>query len=275
MLLALPAFLAFALSFMNPEHMRRLFDERLGQMMIVVDRHAGHRVLLDQTGHQDRGVAVSLMLPSSGVHLWLAAGRGGVCAGGEPAGPSTTGCATWLVVSPMAPQANASSDRGCRRSSAWAIAAESSRGDLGKIQQRLVAGRIPQPGAVCLLGIRIGFALPCSRSARRRSSSAEHADGACGCGSGYVLPGMACSRGWRKRRQHRIRLWLPDALDLLVVSVEAGLGLDQAIQRVGEELAFAHPDLSDELRLVNLELRAGTAAPEALDNLAIAPASTI
>src|SRR5262249_42578481 len=52
------------------------------------------------------------------------------------------------------------------------------------------------------------------------------------------------------------------------VSVEAGLGLDQAIQRVGEELAFAHPDLSDELRLINLELRAGKARSEALRNLA-------
>ena len=50
---------------------------------------------------------------------------------------------------------------------------------------------------------------------------------------------------------------LADALDLLVVSVEAGLGLDQALTRVGSELAFAYPDLSDELRLVNLELRAG------------------
>jgi tight adherence protein C len=62
-------------------------------------------------------------------------------------------------------------------------------------------------------------------------------------------------------------LGLPDVLDLLVVSVEAGLGLDQAIQRVGEELAFAHPDLSDELRLVNLQLRAGKGRTEALHNL--------
>jgi tight adherence protein C len=53
-----------------------------------------------------------------------------------------------------------------------------------------------------------------------------------------------------------------------VVSVEAGLGLDQALQRVSEELAFAHPDLCDELRLINLELRAGTARADALHNLA-------
>src|SRR5207253_8272407 len=88
-----------------------------------------------------------------------------------------------------------------------------------------------------------------------------------GCILGYVLPAMALGR-LAKKRQHRIRLSLPDALDLLVVSVEAGLGLDQAIQRVGDELAFAHPDLSDELRLINLELRAGVARPDALHNLA-------
>jgi tight adherence protein C len=71
-----------------------------------------------------------------------------------------------------------------------------------------------------------------------------------------------------KKRQHKIRLGLPDALDLLVVSVEAGLGLDQAIQRVGDELDFAHPELSAELRLINLELRAGKGRAEALRNLA-------
>jgi tight adherence protein C len=54
----------------------------------------------------------------------------------------------------------------------------------------------------------------------------------------------------------------------MVVSVEAGLGLDQALARVGQELAFAYPDLSSELRLVNLELLAGKARSEALRNLA-------
>ena len=88
-----------------------------------------------------------------------------------------------------------------------------------------------------------------------------------GLGAGYVLPGMALAR-MAKRRAHRIRLALADALDLLVVSVEAGLGLDQAMSRVGSELAFAYPELSDELRLVNLELRAGKARGEALRNLA-------
>jgi tight adherence protein C len=88
-----------------------------------------------------------------------------------------------------------------------------------------------------------------------------------GLALGYVLPGMALAR-MAKRRAHRIRLSLADALDLLVVSVEAGLGLDQAMTRVGTELAFAHPELADELKLINLELRAGKARAEALRNLA-------
>ena len=88
-----------------------------------------------------------------------------------------------------------------------------------------------------------------------------------GLGLGYILPGMLLAR-LAKRRAHRIRLSLADMLDLLVVSVEAGLGLDAALQRVGQELAFAYPELADELRLINLELRAGKPRAEALRNLA-------
>jgi tight adherence protein C len=84
---------------------------------------------------------------------------------------------------------------------------------------------------------------------------------------GYLLPGMVLAR-LAKKRQHKIQLGLADALDLMVVSVEAGLGLDQAILRVGDELFFAHPDLANELRLVNIELRAGKARTDALRNLA-------
>jgi tight adherence protein C len=87
------------------------------------------------------------------------------------------------------------------------------------------------------------------------------------CLLGYLLPGMLLAR-MAKRRQHRMRLGLPDALDLLVVAVEAGLGLDQALLKVSEELAFAHPDLCGEIRLINLELRAGTSRAEVLHNLA-------
>ena len=61
---------------------------------------------------------------------------------------------------------------------------------------------------------------------------------------------------------------LPDALDMLVVSVEAGLGLNQALVRVSEEIDRISPVLSEQLALVNLEIRAGTAREEALRNLA-------
>ena len=60
---------------------------------------------------------------------------------------------------------------------------------------------------------------------------------------------------------------LPDALDLLVVCVEAGLGLNQALVRVSEEIDRISPVLSEQLGLVNLEIRAGTAREEALRNL--------
>ena len=70
------------------------------------------------------------------------------------------------------------------------------------------------------------------------------------------------------RRQEELRLSLPDALDLLVICVEAGIGLDEAINRVSKELDITHPDIAEEFALVNLEMRAGKRRAEALMNLA-------
>jgi tight adherence protein C len=70
------------------------------------------------------------------------------------------------------------------------------------------------------------------------------------------------------RRQKQIRRGLPNALDLLVVSVESGLGLDQAVVQVAKELEGAHPEISEEFALMNLELKAGKRRTEALRNLA-------
>jgi len=60
-----------------------------------------------------------------------------------------------------------------------------------------------------------------------------------------------------KRRREQIRLGLPDALDLMVVCVDAGLGLDQALLRTGQELSTSHPAVAEEFMLINLEQRAG------------------
>ena len=146
--------------------------------------------------------------------------------------------------------------------------APQSPSEMGKLQRRLVAaGYRNSEALVIFLGIRVacaailfaGLATPLFM----RPNIALAFGGA---GLGYILPNIVLAR-LEKRRQHRIRLSLPDALDLLVVSVEAGLGLDQAMQRVGEELVFAHPELCEELRLINFELRAGKARSEALHNL--------
>jgi tight adherence protein C len=83
----------------------------------------------------------------------------------------------------------------------------------------------------------------------------------------YYAPDLFVSRLIRNRRE-RVRLGLPDALDLLAICMEAGLGLDQALMRVGAELAGTHPDLSDEFNLISLEQRAGTPRIEAWRHMA-------
>ena len=78
----------------------------------------------------------------------------------------------------------------------------------------------------------------------------------------YLIPDMWLKLRIAKRRE-RIRKSLPDALDLLVICVEAGLGLDQAMLRVGEELIVGHPDIHQEFLQVNLEQLAGKPRLEA------------
>jgi tight adherence protein C len=92
----------------------------------------------------------------------------------------------------------------------------------------------------------------------------------CAAGAGYV-GWVACSMWLDRqvaRRQRALRAGFPDALDLLVVCVESGLGLAPALARVADELAVSHPELGDELALVNAEMRAGVERGVALKNLA-------
>lgn len=85
---------------------------------------------------------------------------------------------------------------------------------------------------------------------------------------GFYMPDTWLRYKTDKRRE-KILKSLPDALDLLVVCVEAGMGLDAAINRVAQETKFSSPELSDELHLTTLEMRAGKRRQDTLRNLAL------
>lgn len=104
--------------------------------------------------------------------------------------------------------------------------------------------------AVSLLGIGKGWIL-----------------GLIGAAIGYLLPSLALGR-LTERRKREIREGLPDALDLFIVCVEAGCGLDQAIVKASDELGLTYPALAYELRLITTEIRAGKTRMEAFKNFA-------
>jgi tight adherence protein C len=84
-------------------------------------------------------------------------------------------------------------------------------------------------------------------------------------GLGFLAPNLWLSMAMSKRAE-KVRNGLPDVLDLLVISVESGLGLDAAVQRVGDEMKRVHPDLAEELQIVTLESSMGIPRSEALVN---------
>jgi tight adherence protein C len=83
----------------------------------------------------------------------------------------------------------------------------------------------------------------------------------------YLAPDAWVSYRSRTRREH-IRMGLPDALDLMVVCVDAGLGIDQALLRAGQELALSQPEISEEFIQINFEQRAGKPRIEAWQSMA-------
>jgi len=87
-------------------------------------------------------------------------------------------------------------------------------------------------------------------------------------GLGYYIPNYLLGKRIAARRRQIVENF-PDALDLLTISVEAGLGLDAGLERVASELALNSPALADELRMVSLELRAGAGRERALRNLSL------
>ena len=147
--------------------------------------------------------------------------------------------------------------------------------DVTVMQRRLIRAGYRNPNALKVLyGAKAIFAvlLPALMTARRcltrrRSRATSSAAILVAVAVGFFGPNEYV-RMAAKRRQKQIQRGLANALDLMVVCVESGLGLDQAIMQVAKELEHAHPEISEELAIVNLELKAGKRRAEALRNLA-------
>ena len=145
--------------------------------------------------------------------------------------------------------------------------------DVGLLRQRLIQAGYPSPNAVTLyLGARLALPMVLGGAAlvfvpvlglTWRTTMLIVLWMA---GTGYVLPTMIIGSKVRSRQKEMQRA-LPDALDMLVVCVEAGLALNQALVRVSEEIERVSTVLSEQIALVNLEIRAGTARDEAMRNL--------
>jgi tight adherence protein C len=146
--------------------------------------------------------------------------------------------------------------------------------DAGVIQRRMIRAGIRNPNAMrYLFGAKVisGITLPLLMTAAVASTTADPTNKilavVAAAAMGFFAPNEYLTIR-AKRRQKEIRRGLPNALDLLVVCVESGLGLDQAVVQVAKDLDQAHPDISEEFAMVNYELKAGKRRIDALRNLA-------
>ncbi len=146
--------------------------------------------------------------------------------------------------------------------------------DLPRLKRRLIRAGIRNPNAPRYFqGIRLVttllFGMGALLGAWQLQFAGQNVILTMGAGAalGYAAP-MQFLLFRIRRRQHAIARGLPNALDLMVVCVEAGLGIDQTTLQVAKELQSAHPEICSEFTVMNLELRAGKRRAEALHNLA-------
>jgi len=142
------------------------------------------------------------------------------------------------------------------------------------IRRRLIHAGFRRPGALTTyMGSRLAFALvfpvlvlvlPVSWSLSQLELAAALCLAAC---VGMIAPSYLLDKRI-KTRQREIELGLPDALDLMVVCVEAGLGINSSLKRIADDFRASHPILASEFELANFETRAGKSTTEALRGLA-------
>jgi tight adherence protein C len=141
--------------------------------------------------------------------------------------------------------------------------------EMGRLRRRLARGGYYQPGAPMVFSLaELGCAsvmaiLPLVALGPKKGLVFA----ALGAFAGYAVPGFVLLRRIEMRK-HQLQNGLPDALDLLVVCLEAGCALDQAILKASEELAIAYPALAQELKILMTETRAGKSRLDAFRNLA-------
>ena len=134
-----------------------------------------------------------------------------------------------------------------------------SQAEVSVVQQRLIRAGYRRDSAIKVFyGIKVLFPLALCAAVILSGIGKNNLLFLCiaALGLGFLVPDFVLGN-MIKKRQARIRLGLPDVLDLLVICIEAGLGLDQATARTAQELARSQPAISDELSVVALEQRAG------------------